>query len=290
VRAATVLSLIAVASTAGAVAAAQDPAAPSGNYGGGAVLAPPNSLGAPGNMLIGLRVTGNQVRLNAGLGANCESGSFRVATTLGADGVFSVSGVHRETLGGGRRLRTTYTVEGTISGATASGSARVSNRIVTKGRSPRSCTSGTVRWAARRSTGELGAPGVVAKARLYGTTSQRLAGPRRAIVMRVSSDASKLTRAIYDVTMKCDGATLTDIYDSPRRNLKIAADGSVSDVERFTRRNATTITRSTGTFAGRLGAAGAAGTFSATDRIYNRRSGRLAATCRSGTVRWTAAT
>lgn len=254
------------------------------------MLAPPKALGAPGNMLIGLRVTGDRVRLNAGLGARCESGSFHASATLGAGGAFTVSGVHRETLGGGRRLRTTYAVSGTISGAAASGSASVRNRIVTKGRAARSCTSGTVRWGARRSTGELGAPGVVAKARLYGTTSQRLAGPRRAIVMRVSSDASKLTRAIYDVTMRCDGATLTDIYDSPRRNLKIAADGSVSDVERFTTRNATTIKRSTGTFAGKLGMAGAAGTFSATDRIYNRRSGRLAATCRSGTVRWTAAT
>ena len=273
------------------MAYAQAPEPPAGNYGGGAVLAPPKSLGAAGNMLIGLRVTGaNRLRLNAGLGARCESGSFAASATLAADGSFTTSGVHRERLSGGRRLRTTYEVSGTISGAAASGTARVRNRITTAGRATRTCTSGTVSWAARRSTGELGAPGPVAKARLYGTTSQRLGGPRRAIVMRVSADASKLTRAIYDVTLKCDGATLTDIYDSPRRNLKIAADGSFSDVERFTNRSATTIVRDTGRFAGRIGATGASGTFSLTERIFNRQTGRLAATCRTGTVRWTAST
>ena len=288
-RAAAVLSVLAAASTAGAVALAQDPAAPAGNYGGGAVLAPPNSLGAPGNMLIALRVTGDRVRMNAGLGTRCESGSFRASGALAAGGAFRVSGVHRESLSGGRRLRTTYVVSGTLSGATASGTASVRNRIVTSGRPTRSCASGTVRWGARRATGEIGAPGALAKARLYGTTSQRLDGPRRAIVLRVSSDASKLTRAIYDVTLKCDGATLTDNYDSPRRNLTIGAGGTFADVERFTKRNATTITRSTGRFAGTIGMAGASGTFSVTERISNRRTGRLAATCRTGTVRWTAA-
>jgi hypothetical protein len=46
-----------VASGAGAVVAvAQFPAPPAGNYGGGAVVAPPKRIDGPGNMLVGVRV------------------------------------------------------------------------------------------------------------------------------------------------------------------------------------------------------------------------------------------
>jgi hypothetical protein len=288
-RAGLALSAAAIALVIAVAASAQEVAAPAGNYGGGAVVAPPRSLGGPGNMLISFRVTGSRLRLNASLGADCESGSFRVSTALAADGSFSTSGTRRERLAGGRALTTAYTVAGSVAGAGASGTARVRNRVTQKGREPRTCTSGTVRWGARRSTGELGGAGVIAKARLYGTTSQRLDGPRRAIVLRLSGDATKLTRAIYDLTLRCAGRSETDIYDSPKRNLKIAADGSVSDTERFTFLTSTTVLRSVERFEGKLGMAGASGTFSTVSRESDRRTGRTTRTCRSGTVRWTAA-
>jgi len=274
-----------------ATALAQEPAGLDGNYGGGAVVSPPEPLGGAGNMLVGFRITGStQLRLNAGLGARCESGYFSDTATLAADGSFSVAGSRTERLGGGRRLRTSYEVAGTVAGGAASGTARVRNRITQRGRATRTCTSGTVNWGARRATGAIGLAGATAKARIYGTTSQRLGGPRRAVVLRVSSDATKLTRAIYDVTLKCGSTTLTEIYDAPKRNLAIAAGGTVRDVERFTYRTRTTITRDTERFAATIGQTGASGTFSIVSRQTSRRTGRTISTCRSGTVRFTAAT
>ena len=114
VRAAVVLSLTVAALAGGAVAVAQDPAALAGNYGGGAVLAPPKSLAAAGNMLMGLRVTGSRVQLNAGMGTSCESLSFSASATLGAGGAFEVSGTKRDRLPGRRSVVTRYEVHGTV--------------------------------------------------------------------------------------------------------------------------------------------------------------------------------
>ena len=184
-------------------------------------------------MLISFSVSGGDVRVRASPGARCETAPIKTTVPLTADGTFSAIGVSRATPGGGRRITTTYDIAGTIDGASASGTARGATSVATRGRATRRCTSGTVRWGARRATGELGAAGAVAKARLYGTTSQRLEGPRRAIVLRVSSDATKLTRALYDVTLTCGTRKRTDIYDAPRRNLTIEDDGTFADVERF---------------------------------------------------------
>lgn len=297
VRAAVTIAGTAAALAGGAVALAQDPAAPAGNYGGGVVLAPPKALDAAGNMLIGLRVTGNRVTLNASMGARCESLPFSGSATLGPGGTFKVSGTKRDRLGGGRNVTTRYEVEGTVSaiagtptGAAALGAARVRNRVTTRGRGARTCTSGQVRWAARRPAGDLGPMPAFAKARYYGTTSQRREGPRRAIVMRVSGDGTKLTRALYDIDLRCEGRTVRGLYDAPRRNLPIKSDGTVSDRERFEFRDRTTILRFDERFQATLGQAGVRGTFSATSRLVSRRTGRTIGTCRTGTVRFTAST
>ena len=288
-----VIVLLAVAAGAlagSAVAFAQAPSPPAGNYGGGAVLAPPKSIAGAGNMLISFSVSGGDVRVRASPGARCETAPIKTTVPLTADGTFSAIGVSRATPGGGRRITTTYDISGTIDGNSASGTARGATSVATRGRATRRCTSGNVRWGARRASGELGAAGAVAKARLYGTTSQRLEGPRRAIVLRVSSDATKLTRALYDVTLTCGTRKRTDIYDAPRRNLTIEDDGTFADVERFEYRDRTTIQRDDERFAGQIGAAGANGTFSVVSRVTDRRSGKTISTCRSGRVTWAAST
>lgn len=300
-RAAVAVTLTTVALSAAAIASAQAPAPPSGNYGGGAVLAPPNTLAAPGNMQISFRVTGTRLRLNAGMGVRCGSGYFSDAVTLAADGSFTASGTITRRFRGGVRVRSTYEVTGTVSDASASGTAQLRNRIFTDGRLTRTCATGSVQWGARRPAGDIGAPPAPAGAPLYGTTAQRLEGPRRAIVMRVSADAAKLTRALYEVTVRCSSRRAAElaydvrsrnvvaIYDSPRRNLPLATDGTFSDVERFTFRGGRAVLRSTERFAGRLGAAGARGTFSISGVVSDRASGRRIGTCRSGEVTWTAA-
>jgi len=275
----------------GATASAQDPAAPSGNYGGGLVALPPAPIVSAGNMLVGLRVTGAQVQVNASMGASCATAALRAATArIEAGGVFKARGSGRAHLGTGRLATTRYEIDGTITGATASGTASSATTITGRRRRASRCSSGTVMWGARRSNGDIGAPGVAPDARMYGTTTQRLGGPRRAIVLRASADGSKLARALYDVTLRCAGGrTITDIYDAPRRNLTIASDGTFSDVERFTLREANATVRFTERFSGTIGAAGASGTLSTQERSVSRRTGRSTGSCSSGTVRWSAA-
>lgn len=240
-------------------------------------------------MLIGLRLTDdNRLRINASLGARCESPRFSTEVALPAGGgVFADTGTDTTRLPGGRRVRSRFRIEGTIDGAAASGTARVSNTVTAAGRRKRTCTSGTVRWSARRSTGDLGPAGVTPGVPMYGTTAQRLRGARRAIVLRISADGARLERALYDITLKCPRTTTTDVHDAPRRNLAIAADGTFSDVERFRYRDARTIRYDTERFSGT--SAGAGGTFSVVSRLADRGTGRTISTCRTGTVSWTAA-
>ncbi len=109
------------------------------------------------------------------------------------------------------------------------------------------------------------------------------------MALRISSDGERLARALYDVTVRCDGATITDAFDAPRRDLTISADGSVSDTERFTLRRRGEVYRSVERFSATIGSGGARGTFSTSTRVSDRRTGRTLRRCRSGTVRWTAA-
>ncbi len=284
-RAVAVLSLIAAASGAGAVAVAQQPVAPLGNYGGGAVVAPPRSLYAAGNMLIGLRAHGGELRMNVAMTLSCsQDAQFSARARPAADGSFRATGTSSSD-----GVRTRYVVAGTISGISAAGTASARTSIRRRGRTTR-CPASKVRWQARRATGEIGIPPAAPKERMYGTTSQRLNGPRRAIALRLSSDGTRLARALYDVTVRCAKRTLTDTYDAPKRNLAIAADGRVRDVERFTFSDRRTVYRSTERFKATIGAGGARGTFSTVARIADRRSGRTLVRCSSGTVRWTAST
>ena len=282
------LTLAAVALTAGGAALAHDPASHTGDYGGGAVVAPPRSIYNAGNMLVGLRATSDhRLQINAAVILSCsEDAVFRLVVTPAADGSFGAKGVRvRRTSSGS--VRTDYEIDGTIAGPAVSGTATARNAI-TRGERTRRCPRATVRWQARRPTGVVGvlppAPGM----RMYGTTSQRLAGARRAIVLRISSDATKLTRALYEVTVRCGSQTLTGNFDAPRRNLPIAADGRVRDVERFTFTSRRTIYRSVERFDAMVGTAGATGTFSTTSRVADRRTGRTIRRCSSGTVRFTA--
>ena len=285
-RAASLGALAALAAlvAAGANATAQDVAPAVGNYGGGAVVAPPRSVYSAGNMLIGLRASGGRLQMNVTMTLSCSvDAEFTARATPAADGSFSARGTARD-----GAARTRWSLSGTIAGAAASGTATARTTLGTGGRARR-CPTSTVRWAARRATGDTGTPPPPGKERYFGTTSQRLNGPRRAIVLRISSDATKLARALYDVTVRCGGEPMSDTYDAPKRNLTIAADGKVRDIERFEFRNRGTIYRSVERFTATIGAAGASGTFSTTARISARSSGRTILRCSSGTVRWSAA-
>ena len=235
-------------------------------------------------MLIGLRMRGGALAMNVAVTLSCsEDAVFTARARPAADGSFRVAGTS-----GRGRVRTRYVVKGTIAAGGARGTASARSSVARDGRTRR-CPPSKVAWQARRAGGDTGSQPPAGKERMYGTTSQRLNGPRRAITLRLSSDGTTLARALYDVSVRCGSTTITNTYDAPKRNLPLDDVGGVRDVERFTFKDRRTVYRSVERFKGVIGAAGASGTFSTTARISDRRSGRTLTRCRSGTVRWTAA-
>lgn len=275
----TVLGVLACA----AGAAAQEPVAPVGDFGGGAVPAPPVDAFGAGTFVIGLRAAaGPKLRISATIVGPCAAGSFRATASVAADGTFSASGASRED-----DVRTEYRVTG-VRSPTPSGTASARfTRDVGGGRSAR-CSSGVVEWSARRPLVEIGMPAAPpGSAVLYGTTSQRLGAARRGIVLRVSEDGTQLGRALYGVTLRCSNGTSPG-FDLPRDGLTIGPDGSFDDREQGTERGPSKIIRYDERFSGTIGSSGAQGTLSASVRITDRRSGRELVTCRSGPVSWSA--
>jgi hypothetical protein len=276
---ATVLALLACA----AGAAGQEPE-PVGNFGGGAVSAPPGEAFGVGTFVIGLRASpGAKLQLSATMVGPCAAGSFKATTTVAGDGTFTASGTSRQD-----DVRTKYEVTG-VRSETPSGTASARfTRDLGGGRSAR-CSSGIVQWSARR---PLGAIGTLASppggAVLYGTTSQRLGSARRGIVLRVSEDGKQLARSVYGVALRCSNGTSPG-FDLPRDGLAIGPDGTFSDHEQGTERDPTTIVRYDERFSGTIGSTGAQGILSASLRFTDRRNGRLLVSCTSGRVSWSAA-
>jgi hypothetical protein len=287
VGAAGVLATLAL----GATAFAQEPAPPVGNFGGGSVLAPPKDPLGAGNAVIGMRaVASGKLQIEATVRGKCGGGTFPAKATLNADGTFRAKGTNKRSPETGLRVTTKYDITGTLTAAgVTDGVASATTEIRVQGAKTQTCKSGKVAFQVRRATGELGSPGAVAKARYFGNTSEKRHSVKRGFVMRVSKDGSKLTRALYGVTLKCDKRTIPDIVDTPRRSLTIDSAGGVVDNVKSTFKDAKTVTKSDERFAGTLGSTGAKGTLSITERTKNRKTGKLLETCKTGKISWTAA-
>lgn len=275
----------------GATAFAQEPALPIGNFGGGRVLAPPKDPQGAGSAVIGMRArSGGRLQIEATFRGGCGGGTFPARGKLKADGRFRVRGTNRRTPESGLHVKTRYDVRGTLTAAGVDdGVGRVFNEIRIRGHATLRCRSGRVAFKVRRPRGEIGTPGAAPKARYYGLTSERRHGPRRGIVLRVSKGGTRLTRALYAVTEKCDKRKIPDIVDTPRRSLVIDAMGRVKDNVKSTSRSGQSVIHSDERFSGTLGSIGAKGTLSITERTRNRKTGKLLETCKTGKISWTAA-
>ena len=278
---------------------AQAPQRPSGNFGGGALVPPPRAHFGAGNLVIGLRALPNRkLEIEATIRASCP-GATGAAKTAGADisasakiaadGSFKTDGTATSEPDRGVRLKTTYELSGKFSSATAiDGTISATIDRGAAGATKR-CRTGNVRFGARRPKGELGVPGAKPSARYYGTTAQRGVGARRAIVLRVSGDGLLITRGLFGESVTCSDGKRSSGIEAPRTNISVDAKGRVSDRERFTINNGTTETRVSDRFSAMLGEDGAKGTFSLSDRTIDKTSRRVIQSCRSGTIKWTAA-
>ncbi|MEA2221232.1 MAG: hypothetical protein QOJ35_3858 [Solirubrobacteraceae bacterium] len=283
------VSLCAPALAAAAAADAQAPGPPRGNFGGGALVSPPLDIFGAGNAIVALRaLPKRRLEIEATLRARCAGGDVFATTDIAASGAFRAQDTVTEEPTPGTKVTTTYKLSGrfdTPNGAEGTVSATIEQSQ--NGRTT-SCRTGKVAFAVRRPTTGVGTPGAPPAARYYGTTSQRGAGPSRPIVLRVSADGHRVTRALFGESVKCSDGRLAIGVEAPRTNIRVDSRGRVRDRERFTITEGETVTKVDDHFAAELGSRGGRGTFALSDRTTDRASGRTIQTCRSGTVHWRA--
>ena len=274
-----------------AAATAQAPERPSGNFGGGALVAPPKDLFGPGNAVIALRaLPERRLEIEATVRAKCAGGDLLVATKIAPDGSFSAEGSASQTPAPGDKVKTTYKLAGAFTGERAVEGTLSATLVFSSDRAEtKTCKTGEIAFSARRPNGELGARDLRPRARYFGVTAQRSTGPRRPIVMRLSADRRRISRALFGEQVKCSDDKRSIGIEAPRTNVAIDSRGRVSDHETDKIDNGATFTYIDDRFTATIGRKGAKGTFSLSDRTVDKLSGNVIQSCSSGTIKWTAA-
>jgi hypothetical protein len=291
VRTPVVVSAVAVLLAGASAATAQAPERPAGNFGGGALAAPPKNLFGPGNAVVALRALDKgRLEIEATVRAKCAGGDLQVATKVADDGTFKADGASTQEPVSGEKVKTTYKLVGAFTGAsTANGTVSATLVSSPEGQERETCKTGQIKFEVRRPDGELGDRKARPRAFYYGTTAQRSTGPRRPIVLRLSGDRTRIARAMFGEQVKCDDDTRSIGIEAPRTNVAIDGEGRVSDHETDRIDNGASYTYIDDHFTATLGRTGAKGTFSLSDRTVDKLSGNVVQSCKSGTIKWTAA-
>jgi hypothetical protein len=285
-----VAATLAAASAALAEAPGEAPEAPRGNFGGGALAAPPKDLFGAGNAVVGLRALGERrLEIEATVRARCTGGDITAEAKIAADGTFEADGTETQEPNPNEKVTTTYELAGTFTSADAvegTVSARLERSV--EGRIE-TCRTGKVRFGARRPGSEIGERGAAPASRYYGTTAQRGVGPRRPIVLRISGDGRLISRALFGEQVRCSDGKRSIGIEAPSTNVKIGRGGRASDHEKYTIDNGATKTYVDDRFTALVGRDGAKGTFSLSDHTVDKASGNILQSCTSGSITWTAA-
>ncbi len=273
-----------------AAATAQAPRKPSGNFGGGALVAPPRDLFGAGNAVVALRALDERkLEIEATVRARCAGGDISAEVTIAADGTFSAGGTATQNPTPDAKVSTRYKLSGAFTSASAIEGTVSATLTRTASGDRETCRTGTVKFGARRPGSEIGKRGAEGAARYYGTTAQRGVGPRRPIVLRISGDGERISRALFGEQVKCSDGTRAIGIEAPRTNVAISRTGRAKDRERTTIDNGATLTYVDDRFTAVIGRRGAKGTFSLSDRTVDKATGNIIQTCASGEVKWAAA-
>lgn len=284
------IAFVVVAATAG-VAFGQSAAAPTGNFGGGAIALPVKETTIAKDLLLSIRAgSGGRLGVDGRIDTRCGPATISGDAKLGADGTFVLRGdaTRRPLLT--TRGTSTFVVKGTLSADGGQGTASAKLRVRTKGRATRNCTSRTVSWTVRRPAEVAAAAPAPAEGTLYGLTSQSASRAKHAIVLHAASGGRRIERATFSYHAKCDRGR---IVQSDNANISpefdVAADGSFRVVERFKVQFNDVLLRATVVLRGQFDAAGnVAGKLAMTERYFSRRSGRRIDVCSTGTRSWSA--
>jgi hypothetical protein len=216
--------------------------------------------------LIGFRLADDGgARMIVKVAAGCGVAEATRDIALAADGTFTLETVQRHGI-----QRSRITLSGQIVGLVASGTVRARVTFRRRGRVVERCDSGTREWHAR-AAGAATAPG----AAYYGLTSQT-ARPFP-LVFRVGG--SRVRVAAFDYRMRCRRSNFE--WENITPGGPIAADGTFSLHERFTRRWPAGRERFRVRLEGQVTATAVSGTVSVSS-VLRSRSGRVIDRCTTG--------
>ena len=108
--------LVAAALALGPAAVAQAPAPPAGNFGGGALVAPPKDLRGPGNAVVGLRaLPKRRLEIEATVRARCAGGDISASREdRRRRDLQGAAAAGRPSRVPGVKVKTTYTIDGHV--------------------------------------------------------------------------------------------------------------------------------------------------------------------------------
>jgi hypothetical protein len=279
-----------VAVTCAVPAVAEAPPVPRGNFGGGALASPPRDIFGAGNVVVAMRaLPARRLEIEATVRARCAGGDISADAKLATDGAFRAHGTVTQQPDPVTKVVTTYELAGRFTtDQAAEGTISATIKRSVEGRTT-TCKTGKVDFGARRPVTGVGAVGAPEAARYYGTTTQKSAGgPSRPIVLRVSGDGSRVSRALFAYSVKCSDDAVAIGVEAPRTNIRIDSRGRVRDRDQSTQTEGETVVHIDDRFTAELGERGARGTFALSDRTTDRASGRTIQTCKTGTIRWRA--
>ena len=207
-----------------------------------------------------------------------ECGLAQTAEQIGlaADGTFAIEDTERHRLPGGVRQRSDVTVSGQMVGPVASGTVRARVTFRRRGRVVQRCDSGDRTWNAR-AAGAVAAPAGA----FYGLTSQT--GRPFPLVLSVAGSRVRVAAFEYAALCRRGGYEWENITPGGG----IAADGTFSLRERFSRAWEEGRERFRVKVDGRVTANGVTGTLSVSSILRSRR-GRVIDRCTTGRHTFTA--
>jgi hypothetical protein len=261
---------------AGALLLLSPAAAGAADYGGG--TAPDSVRRANGQLtLVGFRMADDgSGRAIVKVAAGCGAAKATRDIGLAADGTFTLEATETKPVGGGVRRRSEITMAGQIVGPVASGTVRARVTFRRGGRVVERCSSGTRMWNAR-AAGAVTPPASA----YYGLTDQTA----RPFPIVLSTGGSRVRVAAFDYGMRCRRGGYE--WENITPGGPLAADGSFSLRERFSRRWDEGRERFRVKVDGQVTATGAGGTLSVTS-VLRSPSGRVRDRCTTGRRTFTA--
>jgi hypothetical protein len=243
-------------------------AAGAADYGGGTA---PDSVRRANDQLtlIAFRMADDGTgRATVKVAAGCGVAKATRDIMLAADGTFAIEVDRR-----GARQRTEITLSGQIVGPVASGTVRAKVTFRRRGRVVERCHSGTREWNARAAGATTGTG-----AAYYGLTSQTAP-------LVLSVGGSRVRVAAFDYAMRCRRGGFA--WENVTPGGRIAADGTFSLRERFSRRWREGRERFRVKVDGQVAATGVSGALSVTSVLRSPR-GRVLDRCTTGRQTFTA--